>query len=29
LDEKSLFPGFQEASKSSKRHKLALAAFLE
>jgi hypothetical protein len=27
LDEKSLFHGFQEASKSSKRHKLAQGAF--
>jgi hypothetical protein len=29
LNEKSLFLGFQEASKSSKCHKLALAAFLD
>jgi hypothetical protein len=28
LDEKSFFLGFQEASKSSKCHKLALAVFL-
>jgi hypothetical protein len=27
LDEKSLFLGFQEASKSSKCHRLALLAF--
>jgi hypothetical protein len=28
LDEKSLFPSFEEASKSSKCHKLVLAVFL-
>jgi hypothetical protein len=28
LDEKSLFPSFEEASKLSKCHKLVLAAFL-